>query len=151
MSTQFYFSPRDVRPQLKRLIDASERIDIFVASFDDEKLAQLLSHAAKRGVKVNLTTNLDNDTSPQAIQTLLKAGANVSVFSPKKSGKRDIEELHPKVYLFDNEETWWTGAIVDSFDATDQAFSKTLQAAVLCESSTFDGTDDAGETILDRF
>ncbi len=149
MSTHFYFSPRDVRPQLKRLVDASERIDIFVASFDDEHLAQLLSRAAKRGVKVNLTTNLDNETSPQTIQTLLKAGANISVFGPKKFSKRDIEELHPKVYLFDNEETWWTGVIVDSFDATDQAFSKTLQAAVLCESSTFDGTDDAGETILD--
>ncbi len=46
MSTQFYFSPRDVRPQLKRLVAASERIDIFVASFDDEHYAQLLSRAA---------------------------------------------------------------------------------------------------------
>ena len=149
MPTQFFFSPHDVRPQLKRLVDASERIDIFVASFNDEKLTKLLSRAAKRGVKVNLTTNLDNDTSPQTIQTLIKAGGKVSIFGPKKSGKRDIEQLHPKVYVFDNEKTWWTGVIVDSFDATDQAFSKTLQAAVLCESRTFDGTDHAGETILD--
>ncbi len=149
MPTQFLSSPRDVRPQLKRLIDASERIDIFVASFDDEKLAQLLSRAAKRGVVVNLTTNLETGTSPQAIQTLLKAGAKVSTFGPKKFGKRDIERFHPKVYLFDNEKTWWTGAIVGSFDATDQALSANLEAAVLCESKTFDGSDDAGETILD--
>ena len=149
MSTQFLSSPREVRPQLKRLIDASERIDIFVASFDDEKLTQLLSRAAQRGVEVNLTTNLETGTSPQAIQTLLKAGAKVNAFGPKKFGTRDIKQFHPKVYLFDNEKTWWTGAIVGSFDATDQALSANLEAAVLCESSTFDGTDDAGETILD--
>ena len=45
MPTQFLCSPRDIRSQFKQLIDASERIDIFVASFDDEKLAQILSRA----------------------------------------------------------------------------------------------------------
>ena len=149
MSTQFLSSPREVRSQFNRLIDASQRIDIFVASFDDEKLTHLLARAAQRGAEVNLTTNLDNQTSPQTIQSLIKAGAKVTAFGPKKFGKRDVEQFHPKVYLFDNEKTWWTGAIVGSFDATDQSLTTNLEAAVLCESRTFDGTDDAGETILD--
>ena len=149
MPTQFLSSPREIRSQLKQLIDASERIDIFVASFDDEKLAQLLSRAAKRGVEVNLTTNLSVQTSPPAIEALLKAGANVGTFIPGKFGSREIQRFHANVYLFDNEKDWWTGAIVGSFDATDASMSDDLEAAVLCESNTFDGTDDAGETILD--
>ncbi len=110
MPTQFLSSPREIRSQLKQLIDASERIDIFVASFDDEKLAQLLSRAAKCGVEVNLTTNLSVQTSPQAIEALLKAGANVGTFIPGKFGSREIQRFHANVYLFDNEKDWWTGA-----------------------------------------
>lgn len=148
MSTQFLSSPREIRVQLKMYSEIAERIDIFVAAFSDEKLANWLSDAAKRGAQVNLTTNLTIATSADDIDQLQKAGVNVGIFSPNKFAARDIEQFHPKVYLFDSDTDWWTAAIVGSFDATQDSIANDLEAAMLCESKNFKGNDDAGETIL---
>ena len=148
MPTKFLSSPREIRARFKEYIEAAQRVDIFVAAFSDEKLTKLLAKAAKNGVEVNLTTNLPVATSADEIEQLQEAGVNVGVFSPSTFAARDIEQFHPKVYIFDSEKDWWTAAIVGSFDATQESIANDLEAAMLCESSTFNGKDDAGETIL---
>ncbi|MCH8824117.1 MAG: phospholipase D family protein [Planctomycetes bacterium] len=148
MPTQFLSSPRQIRAHLKLYCETAERIDIFVAAFCDEKLTLWLCKAAKRGAQVNITTDLTVATSADDVAHLQKAGVNVGVFSPSIFAARDIEQFHPKVYIFDSETDWWTAAIVGSFDATQESIANDLEAAMLCESSTFNGKDDAGETIL---
>lgn len=148
MPTQFLSSPREIRARLKQYAETAQRIDIFVSAFSDEKLTLWLTKAAKRGALVNLTTDLTIATSADDIEKLQQAGVNVGVFSPRKYAARDIEQFHPKVYLFDSDKGWWTAAIIGSFDATAESIANDLEAAVLCESRIFNGKDDAGNTIL---
>lgn len=144
MSIHLLSTPTELRKHLTRLINAAERIDLYVTSFSDPQLTKLLVAAAKRGADVTLTTNLDESTSPRAIERLSSAGVSVGAFSPATHRKRKVLQFKPGVFLFDNESDWWMAAIVGGLTATEESLSKNLEATTLVESSDFRGSDDAG-------
>jgi hypothetical protein len=145
---QFLSTPVELRRHLKRLVRASQRIDLFVRAFGDAELTDLLARAARRGTEVNLTTSLDAPTDPAQVQTLLEAGANVGTFAPASHRGRRIARFAPGAIIFDAEEPWFTAALVGLDELTDAAIAKHLGAAMLVESGTFDGTDEAGNALL---
>ncbi len=148
MSIELISTPTMFRRHLTRLIGRSERVDVFVASFGDAKLTKLLVAAAAKGTEVNLTTNLDETTDPDAIEALHEAGAFVGAFAPRTHGRRTVAGFHPGVMIFDSEAEWWTAALVGSFSGTGESLDGNLEIATLTESGDFSGADPAGTYLL---
>lgn len=148
MAIKLLTTPTQLRANLKRLIKASERIDVFVSAVSDPELVEQLAAAAESGTEVNLTTNLVASTSPDALRRLVDAGAHVGTCKPAVHGRRAIRYFKPGVFIFDNETDWWTAAVIGGISGTPRSLSENLEVATLAESDDFSKGNEAGELLL---
>jgi hypothetical protein len=149
VSIQLLSTPAQLRTALKRLIATAERIDVLARAFDDPEITERLAAAAARGAVVNVTTNLDEATAPDAIDRLREAGVNVGSFAPAEHRRRPIRRFNPGAFVFDSATEWWTAAIVGSFSATRASIDDDLEFATLVESDDFTEGDRDGAYLSD--
>lgn len=101
-------------------MEAKEEIKI-ISPFLSKKMANLLCHAASKGVKCSFITRfylqdfLDGSNSLEGLQNMLDAG--VSLYA--------LIGLHTKLYLFDS-----TDAIVGSANFTEGGLSRNIELSV---------------------
>ncbi|BCD68599.1 phospholipase D-like domain-containing protein [Nitratiruptor sp. YY09-18] len=110
LSAQLYFLPfesRDAMHQLLRWIDqAHYKIDIAMYSFTNKKIAKRLVNAAKRGVKIRLILDEEQNLKDRYSQIgYLAKYPNIAVFTIKgKYAKRGeyYGKMHMKLAIIDN-------------------------------------------------
>jgi hypothetical protein len=137
-----------LRTQVKRLAETSERIDVVVRRIDDPTLIGLLVAAAERGAEVHLSTTLDADTDPALIDRLVNAGVVVAEPGPVRRGRGTTTALGPGVMIFDNDTEWWTAAIVGAFTGEKDSLAATVLLATLAETDDFHDGSEATDAVL---
>ena len=108
-----FFSPHIFAALSQSLEQAQEKIDVAVFCFTDERIAQHLIKAHKRGVKVRVIMDTGNvDMKYSQVPMLINNGISVLRFEPSKEDgyKKSIYDrhMHLKVVIADDE--LWTGS-----------------------------------------
>ncbi len=130
LSSQLFFTPFESQKALKTIIKeirgAKSRIDIAMYSFTNKKLAKELKNAARRGVKIQIIFDSDQNLKSRYSQIgYLAKYRNIQIFT--LSGKRikdseNFGRMHIKMALIDNKTL-----IFGSANWTNSAFKRNYE------------------------